>query len=228
MFQEIFAKKRFVPQKMVDFGFEKADGENRFVYCREILEGDFSLFVYIELGAREKAEFFMDTKLIEKVTGEEYVLYKTQAAGSFVGQVRLAIEEVLLQVAQNCCDEVVFKYPQTERLVEYVRQKYGDEPEFLWKSFPDYAVWRRKDSNKWYGVIGTVAKSRLGLESNERVEMFDLKIQSEKMAELLKNQGYYPGWHMNKKYWFTVILDGTVRDEELFARIDESYRLAKK
>jgi predicted DNA-binding protein (MmcQ/YjbR family) len=34
-----------------------------------------------------------------------------------------------------------------------------------------------------------------------------------------------PGYHMNKKHWNTVILDGTVSDEIIKEMIDESYDL---
>jgi predicted DNA-binding protein (MmcQ/YjbR family) len=36
-----------------------------------------------------------------------------------------------------------------------------------------------------------------------------------------------PGYHMNKKHWNTVILDGSVPDREVFAWIDHSYDLVK-
>lgn len=34
-----------------------------------------------------------------------------------------------------------------------------------------------------------------------------------------------PGYHMNKKHWNTVILDGSVPDKEIFSWIDHSYNL---
>lgn len=36
-----------------------------------------------------------------------------------------------------------------------------------------------------------------------------------------------PGYHMNKKHWNTVILDGSVPDNEVFSWIDHSYSLVK-
>ena len=36
-----------------------------------------------------------------------------------------------------------------------------------------------------------------------------------------------PGYHMNKKHWNTVLLDGSVPDTELFSWIDHSYNLVK-
>ncbi|MDY6029962.1 MAG: MmcQ/YjbR family DNA-binding protein [Acidaminococcaceae bacterium] len=37
-----------------------------------------------------------------------------------------------------------------------------------------------------------------------------------------------PAYHMNKKYWLSVILDGTLSDSELKSLLDASYALTKK
>ena len=34
-----------------------------------------------------------------------------------------------------------------------------------------------------------------------------------------------PGYHMNKEHWNTIILDGSVPDDEIHAMIDDSYCL---
>jgi predicted DNA-binding protein (MmcQ/YjbR family) len=34
-----------------------------------------------------------------------------------------------------------------------------------------------------------------------------------------------PGYHMNKDHWNTVLLDGSIPEEELLTWIDESYKL---
>lgn len=51
---------------------------------------------------------------------------------------------------------------------------YQDELEFLWKRFPDNAVYRRKDTGKWYGAMLTISKQKLGLDSSEKVVILDL------------------------------------------------------
>jgi len=38
-------------------------------------------------------------------------------------------------------------------------------------------------------------------------------------------QAIKPGYHMNKKHWNTVTLDGSVPDDELILMMDESYTL---
>jgi predicted DNA-binding protein (MmcQ/YjbR family) len=37
-----------------------------------------------------------------------------------------------------------------------------------------------------------------------------------------------PGYHMNKKHWNTVMIDGTIPDKEIFSWIDHSYNLVMK
>lgn len=40
--------------------------------------------------------------------------------------------------------------------------------------------------------------------------------------------GVEPGYHLNKKYWNTIILDGTVPDKDVKRMVGESYDLTKK
>jgi predicted DNA-binding protein (MmcQ/YjbR family) len=37
-----------------------------------------------------------------------------------------------------------------------------------------------------------------------------------------------PGYHMNKKHWNTVIMDGSIPNNELLAMVDDSYDLVVK
>jgi predicted DNA-binding protein (MmcQ/YjbR family) len=37
-----------------------------------------------------------------------------------------------------------------------------------------------------------------------------------------------PGYHMNKKHWNTVVVDGSISDKEIFSWIDDSYELVAR
>jgi len=37
-----------------------------------------------------------------------------------------------------------------------------------------------------------------------------------------------PGYHMNKKHWNTVLIDGSIPDKEIYSWIDHSYDLILK
>lgn len=45
---------------------------------------------------------------------------------------------------------------------------------------------------------------------------------------LRKEQGIYPTYHMNKEYWISILLDGTISKEKIQELIDESYELTLK
>ena len=52
----------------------------------------------------------------------------------------------------------------------------------------------------------------------------NLKCDPEKAIELRERYGAVrPGYHMNKKYWNTVQIDGTIPPKEVLAMIDHSY-----
>ena len=220
MFEEFTKRKKPIPEKLTAYGFEKEG--NMFRYSREIRDGEFTLT--LEIGK----DGAIGTELIEKETGEEYVLYKTNASGAYVGGIRAAIGEVVGDVTGKCYETSVFRTEQAQMLREFVRETFGDELEFLWTQFPDNAVWRRKDNRKWYGAILTVEGRKLGLESERIEEIVDLRMDPKEAEEILSRANYYPGWHMNKKSWYTLILDGSISDGELKERLGESYRLAGK
>ena len=219
MFEDIFRRKKLNTEKLEEFGFVNRDD---WTYNSDIMDGEFSLTVRIDKNGH------VDTDLMEIGTGDSYILYKTNASGTFVGEVRTAIETVLREISETCYESAVFKTKQAQMLIEYVHDTYGDELEFLWQKFPDNAIWRRKDNRKWYAAILTVQRSKLGMRSDEIAEIIDLRIQPENMEAVLRNEHYYPGWHMNKRGWYTTVLDEGVPDDEICRRLDESYRLAKK
>lgn len=122
----------------------------------------------------------------------------------------------------------IWKNDYTKKVISYVHQTYGDELEFLWPKFPNNAIWRRKDSGKWYAALLVVSKKKLGIDSDDIVEIIDLRMDPEMLTFLVDNKKYYPGYHMNKRHWCTIILDGSVPLEEIYTRIDESFVLARK
>lgn len=220
MFEDIFKWKKCNKEKLSAYGFIRKDGKD--VYETNIMDGAFRLCVDVA----ENGD--VDTDLIEIENDEPYILYKTDASGTFVGEIRAAVEEVLTDIADACYDPSIFKTNQAQMVIEYVRKKYGDELEFLWKKSPDNAIWRRKDNQKWYGAILTVNGRKIGLDSDRMVEIIDLRMKPENRNDILSREHYYPGWHMNKKSWYTLVFDDGIDDEEIKLRITESYELAKK
>ena len=58
---------------------------------------------------------------------------------------------------------------------------------------------------------------------------FNVKCDPEKALELreLYPEAVLPGYHMNKKHWNTIMVNGELSNKELQEMIEESYRLVK-
>ena len=102
-----------------------------------------------------------------------------------------------------------------EDIYEYVKKRYGTVPEYLWKDSPKSAVLRHKNG-KWYGVLMEVERARLGLEGDPKVDIIDVKCNPDMVGLLTQIYGFLPGYHMNKRHWITMLLDGTVSEEKVF------------
>ena len=218
---EIFKKKVIDYDKLLQYGFVL--NKENYEFNTDIFDGQMSLSVYVDSQGNIK------TQVVELETQEQYTLFLAEdAVGSFVGGVRREYLRVLRDIADKCCVTQVFKSKHSQDVIEYVRTKYGDELEFLWKKFDDNAIWRRKDNGKWYGLILIVPKSKLGIDSAEKIEIIGLRISPQEVESLIDNKRYYPAYHMNKKSWITICLDGSMEIEEIYRRIDDSYVLALK
>lgn len=52
-------------------------------------------------------------------------------------------------------------------------------------------------------------------------------MDQEKIGKIVDNERYFAGYHMNKKHWITIKLDGSVNINEIYELIDNSYNLSK-
>lgn len=113
-------------------------------------------------------------------------------------------------------------------LFSYLKQKYNTTPAYLWKSSPSDAVFKHNSNNKWYGLIMSISKEKIGLEGTEKVDILNLKCPPELIGSLRLNNGYLPAYHMNKEHWITIILNEIEEDEKIKQLIDISYELTEK
>ena len=67
------------------------------------------------------------------------------------------------------------------------------------------------------------------ISTNTHPVTINLKCEPERAIELREQYpSVQPGYHMNKKHWNTVTLDGSIPPKEIFAMIDHSYDLVAR
>lgn len=110
-------------------------------------------------------------------------------------------------------------------ILKYAQEKYKATPEYLWERYPEDAVLRHFDNKKWFAVIMNIQKCKIGINSDENVDIINVKCDPATIGSLQMVNGIFPGYHMNKGNWISVLLDGSVDENMIYTLLDGSYEL---
>lgn len=203
---------------LLQYGFIQEN--EKYFYKTKIYKGQFEMRVTVEKNK-------MTSKLWDIINEDEYILVDIPSStGEFVGKVRQEYENKLQDIITKCTIPNVFKSEQAKEIIKYVKEKYNDDLEFLWKKFSGNAVWRNKTNHKWYGILLTISERKLKLESDKIIDIIDLRYSKDKIKEIIDYDKIFGGYHMNKESWITIKLDGSVKTEKIFELIDNSYHIS--
>lgn len=115
----------------------------------------------------------------------------------------------------------------TADVLRYAAETYHSEPEYLWARYPDYAVLRHRENKKWYALLAPVPRHKLGLDGAGSVDILNIKCDPDLIAVLLAQPGFFRAYHMNKRHWLTIALDGSAAEQDIRSLLDLSYALTK-
>lgn len=218
--KDIFKNLKADYAKLIEYGFVEENGIYK--YSKSILNDEYTFIFTLENDGGIKVD------LIENAINEPLDLfYILNAKGKFIGEINEHCQTITNDIALKCFNRNVFKSDYSKKLIEYVRNKYGDELEFLWEKFSNNAIWRRKDNKKWYAIMVVIPKNKIDDISDEIIDALVIRADREQIPTLVDNKQIYKGYHMNKNSWITICLDGLVDFEKICNFLDESYILAK-
>ena len=212
---EVFAKCTVRREALFAFGFREEAGKA--VY-RQKLEEESLEIILIYDGA-------LTGRILDPESGGEYTLFRMENAEGFAGKVREKYIGLLREIRGKCCENRFFAGELSERIAVLIREEFGAEPEFLWEKYPSFAVFRKKENRKWFAFIGTVPGEKLdpALKGRGEIAILNVKIAPEKRESLMEKDGCYPAYHMNKKTWITLLLDGSIPEKEILPLVKESF-----
>ena len=116
-------------------------------------------------------------------------------------------------------------------LFDFVRKRWGIEPDRPFADYPEAEVLRHQDTGKWFAIVMPVKAEKFGLpvqERNAELEVVNLKCQPPLVTLLLEKEGVFPAYHMNRKHWVSIPLGGTFPEEEILELVELSFRLTEK
>ena len=99
-----------------------------------------------------------------------------------------------------------------QEFLEYCLDTYGTPPDYPFDEDFETAVLRHEDNRKWYAIVMRVSRRKFGLESDEVIDVVNLKLPTEMFGSFGASDGVYPAYHMNKLHWISVLLPDAPND----------------
>lgn len=211
--QEYFSKMRPNVKALLDYGFEHQ--QQSYYYCQTFFHHQFQMRLTVTPPNT------VIGMVIDCATNEEYLPLSAVHCGPFAAKVKTAYLQILRDISDHCFIAEPFYSPQANRLAIAINNQFSETPEFIFKQAPDYAIFREPQSQKWYGLVMRIPRSRLTKKAGDdtKIEIIDVRVNSEQQPQLLKIPGIYHGYHLNKKSWLSILLDDSLSDEQIMELI---------
>ena len=214
-YNEIFDKNIFNSKLAIAYGFSKVG--DYYVLQSGIDVENFNAIIKI---GKESFE----VNVIELPFNEEYILFNVlDSKGKFVSKIRRNVNELIEDIVKNCFTSLDYR----KILLDYVKEKYGTIPEEPWED-NNHATIKTTNSKKWYGIFMSVSYKTLGLDKSGKIDILNVKLNPELIESLIDKKHFFPAYHMNKKYWITILLDSDTDLNLVKSLIDESFNLVEK
>lgn len=214
-YNEIFDKNIFNSKLAIAYGFSKVG--DYYILQSDIDMENFNVIVKIGKDSFE-------VNVIELPFNEEYILFNvSDSKGKFVSKIRKKVNELIDNIVKNCFKSLDYR----KILLDYVKEKYGTIPEEPWED-NNHATIKTTNSKKWYGIFMYLPYKTLGLDKSGKIDILNVKLNPELIESLIDKKHFFPAYHMNKKYWITILLDSDMDMDLVKSLIDESFKLVEK
>lgn len=214
-YNEIFDKNIFNSKLAIAYGFSKVG--DYYILQSDIDMENFNVIVKIGKDSFE-------VNVIELPFNEEYILFNvSDSKGKFVSKIRKKVNELIDDIVKNCFKSLDYR----KILLDYVKEKYGTIPEEPWED-NNHATIKTTNSKKWYGIFMYLPYKTLGLDKSGKIDILNVKLNPELIESLIDKKHFFPAYHMNKKYWITILLDSDMDLNLVKSLIDESFNLVEK
>lgn len=211
---DIFEKSRVNISSLLSYGFIKEN--DTYIYKKRMLD-DLEARITFKQGR-------ISGTIYDLGADDEYIIFRvSHNIGDYASQVKNEYERILIDIRKHCFVNAYFRSEQANRITKLIKNTYHNDPDFPWND--DNGVFRNPANKKWYGLIMDIDYNKLDENRKGKVQILDLKLDKELIPALVTQKGFYPAYHMNKKYWITLTLDDILSDDEIMNYIDQSHSL---
>ena len=99
-----------------------------------------------------------------------------------------------------------------QEFFSYCLNTYSTSPDYPFDEDFETAVLRHADNRKWYALVMHVSRRKFGFDSDEVIDVVNLKLPTEIFGSFGASDGVYPAYHMNKLHWISALLPDASED----------------
>ena len=99
-----------------------------------------------------------------------------------------------------------------QEFYELCSSTYSTLPDYPFDEDFETAVFRHGDNRKWFALSMKVSRRKFGIDSDEVIDVVNLKLPTEMFGSFGASDGVYPAYHMNKLHWISVLLPDAPSD----------------
>ena len=99
-----------------------------------------------------------------------------------------------------------------QQFFSYCLSAHSTAPDYPFEGDFETAVFRHSGSRKWYAIVMRVSRRKFGFDSDEVIDVVNLKLPTEMFGSFGASDGVYPAYHMNKLHWVSVLLPDSPDD----------------
>ena len=93
-----------------------------------------------------------------------------------------------------------------QEFLDHCTETYGTLPDYPFEDDFVTTALRHSATRKWYAIVLRVSRRKFGQESDEIIDVVNMKLPVEMFGSFGKADGVYPAYHMNKLHWISVLL----------------------
>lgn len=217
---------RAVPntELLLKFGFTL----KKKIYHFETKFCDDLFLAQIDLKLESKGKYTIKGKVFDLDNDEEYLpIRNSNVVGAFVNKVKNEYIALLTKIREQCFVMNYFVNQQANEITQYIQANKKTKIDFPWIKYPDNGIFKNT-YGKWFAAILPVDYSKLDPNKSGKIEIILLKANPKDIPLLIQKKGFYAGYHMNKKNWISIALDGSVNIDTIQRFVEQSYNLVGK
>jgi predicted DNA-binding protein (MmcQ/YjbR family) len=93
---------------------------------------------------------------------------------------------------------------------------------------PTVTIFRRADNNQRFAATKNVGRRSVDAGQSGRIDILNVSLEPRLVTSLREREGFRPAWRMNRNRWVTILVNGSVPDDEIRSYIDMAYKTGGK